>query len=104
MLFRSLDPLRPAPRPYEAVGCGWSIFSPPFYQKLARLGVRRGADMFAAMVDNRHAFVVTDRWRAPNLLKMLRSTLESSTVNELDSSGKGNDAIVLLQIVSSTAR
>jgi hypothetical protein len=52
------DPLRAEPRGYDSLEGGWATFSAPWYDSLARLGVQRGSDVLAAMVDNPGAYLV----------------------------------------------
>jgi hypothetical protein len=52
------DPLRVVQRSYDGLAGGWGVFSPAWYRNIARLGVRRGADVFGAMIDNRNAYFV----------------------------------------------
>jgi hypothetical protein len=53
-----LDPLRAEPRSYDGLQGGWGTFSAVWYETIHRLGVRRGADLLRAMVDNPEAYLL----------------------------------------------
>ncbi len=95
----ALDPLNATPRPYEYTGAGWNIFSIPFYRSLERLGVSRGADVFAAMVNAPQAFIVVDAWRTGALKRHFASLGKKWRLVQRDEQGKGKKRVVLLQIV-----
>ncbi len=67
-----LDPLRAEPRSYDGLQGGWGTFSAVWYDTIARLGVKRGADVLGAMVDRDDAYLLSPRWARGLLTQWIR--------------------------------
>lgn len=67
-----LDPLRAEPRSYDGLQGGWGTFSTVWYETIARLGVKRGADVLPAMVDNPEAYLLGQAGTRPALESWIR--------------------------------
>jgi hypothetical protein len=74
------DPLRAQPRSYDGLEGGWGTFSTPWYDTIARLGIRRGAQVFAAMRDNPNAYLLAWPHARMPLEVWIRRKLHDSSV------------------------
>ena len=70
-----LDPLRAKPRDYDGLEGGWGTFSFTWYEMLAKLGVQRGSQAFAKMLDNPDAYVVAQLYARDTLQDWIRRKL-----------------------------
>jgi hypothetical protein len=70
-----LDPLRARPRDYDGLEGGWGTFSFTWYETLAKLGVHRGSEALAKMLDNPDAYVVAQLYARDGLQDWIRRKL-----------------------------
>ena len=78
------DPMRPDPRPYPTVILGWSIFSPPFYNGIARVGARRADELLSALAADRRSFVLARRSSLVEVRKAFRKATPEVDLEEVD--------------------
>lgn len=75
-----LDPLRARPRDYDGLEGGWGTFSFTWYETLERLGVHRGGDALAKMLDNPSAYIMAQDAAREFLQDWIRRKLGNSQV------------------------
>jgi hypothetical protein len=75
-----LDPLLADPYAYDGLPAGWGTFSAPWYDYLARFGLRNGNGLVRWLVDNPNAYVLTDPYGRPVFQDWVRRTLHDPSI------------------------